>query len=69
MSYDDASVRPEVLAQVARLSLRQRAVVTLTYWDDLDQRAVAERLGISAGSVRRHLARAHAKLRRLLDDA
>jgi RNA polymerase sigma factor (sigma-70 family) len=67
--YDDTAPRPEVLQQVARLSLRQRSVVVLTYWDDLDQRAVAERLGISPGSVRRHLARAHAKLRRLLDDA
>jgi len=67
ISYD-AVPRPEVLAHVARLSLRQRAVVVLTYWDDLDQHAIAERLGISAGSVRRHLARAHAKLRRLLDD-
>jgi RNA polymerase sigma factor (sigma-70 family) len=68
VTYDTAP-RPDVLKQVARLSLRQRAVVVLTYWDDLDQRAVADRLGISAGSVRRHLARAHAKLRRLLDDA
>ncbi len=67
VTYDTVP-RPEVLAQVARLSLRQRAVVVLTYWDDLDQRAIADRLGISAGSVRRHLARAHAKLRRLLDD-
>lgn len=64
----EAVPRPEVLAQVARLSLRQRAVVVLTYWDDLDQAAIAERLGISAGSVRRHLARAHVKLGRLLDD-
>jgi RNA polymerase sigma factor (sigma-70 family) len=65
---DDAQPRPEVLEQIARLSLRQRAVVMLTYWDDLDQRAIAERLGISAGSVRRHLARAHAKLRRTLHE-
>jgi RNA polymerase sigma factor (sigma-70 family) len=64
----DAVPRPEVLEQVARLSLRQRAVVVLVYWDDLDQRTVADRLGISEGSVRRHLARAHVKLRRLLDD-
>lgn len=64
----DAVPRPEVLEHVARLSLRQRAVVVLTYWDDLDQHTVADRLGISEGSVRRHLARAHVKLRRLLDD-
>lgn len=64
----DAVPRPEVLEHVARLSLRQRAVVVLTYWDDLDQHTVADRLGISEGSVRRHLGRAHVKLRRLLDD-
>ena len=64
----DAVPHPEVLEQVARLSLRQRAVVVLTYWDDLDQYAVADRLGISTGSVRRHLARAHSRLRSLLDD-
>lgn len=55
--------QPEVLAAVARLSVRQRAVVVLVYWHDLDERAVAAQLGISPGSVRRHLARAHARLR------
>ena len=59
-------VRPEVLDQVARLSLRQRAVVVLTYWDDLDPQEIGRRLGISPGSVRRHLARAHAHLRKTI---
>ncbi len=56
-------VRPEVLEAVARLSLRQRAVIVLTYWEDLDPAQVAQRLQISDGSVRRHLARARARLR------
>jgi len=56
-------VRPEVLEAVARLSLRQRAVIVLTYWEDLDPAQVARRLQISDGSVRRHLARARARLR------
>jgi RNA polymerase sigma factor (sigma-70 family) len=56
-------VRPEILEQVARLSVRQRAVIVLTYWEDLDPSEVSHRLGISAGSVRRHLARARARLR------
>jgi RNA polymerase sigma factor (sigma-70 family) len=60
--------RPEVLAAVARLSLRQRAVVVLTYWADLDPAAVAVQMGISEGSVRRHLARARAHLRKDLRD-
>ncbi len=58
---------PEVWDSVIRLSERQRAVVFLTYWSDLDGRAVAELLGISEGSVRQHLARARKQLRRRID--
>lgn len=61
------SLRPDVRAAVAGLSLRQRAVIVLTYWADLDPSSVAEWLGISEGSVRRHLARARARLREVLD--
>ena len=61
-------VHPEVRAAVSALSLRQRAVVVLTYWADLPPAAVAELLGISDGAVRRHLARARANLRKVLDD-
>lgn len=60
--------RPEVRAAVERLSVQQRAVILLTYWRDLPPRAAAEMLGISEGSVRRHLARARARLREVLDD-
>jgi RNA polymerase sigma factor (sigma-70 family) len=60
-------LRPEVLDAVNALSPRQRAVVVLTYWEDLDEAAVAERLGIGAGSVRRHLGRARDHLREVLD--
>ncbi len=58
---------PDVLDAVSALSVRQRAVVFLTYWEDLSQRAIALRLGISEGSVRRHLARAHSRLKGTLD--
>lgn len=61
------ALRPDVQAAVARLSVRQRAVIVLTYWADLDPRTVAERLGISEGAVRSHLARARARLREVLD--
>jgi RNA polymerase sigma factor (sigma-70 family) len=64
---EPADIRPEVLAAVARLSLRQRAVVVLTYWDDLDPAAIAGLLDISDGSVRRHLARARSRLKEVLD--
>jgi RNA polymerase sigma factor (sigma-70 family) len=59
-------VRPEVLEAIGSLSPRQRAVIVLTYWDDLAPAEVARRLGISDGAVRRHLARARATLRSVL---
>jgi RNA polymerase sigma-70 factor (ECF subfamily) len=62
-----ASPNPEVRAAVAGLSARQRAVIFLTYWEDLDERATADRLGISVGSVRRHLHRARQNIGRQLD--
>lgn len=67
MSYP-AEPYPEVRRAVEGLSVRQRAVVYLTYWEDLTDQRVADHLGISAGSVRRHLARARKKLRGVLDE-
>ena len=63
---DPPEVRPEVLAAVGKLSVRQRAVIVLTYWDDLDPGAVGALLEISDGAVRRHLARARARLKEAL---
>jgi RNA polymerase sigma factor (sigma-70 family) len=68
-TLEPATPRPEVVAAVEHLSTRQRAVVFLTYWDDLDPVSVARVLGISEGAVRRHLARARSSLRRSLDDS
>jgi RNA polymerase sigma-70 factor (ECF subfamily) len=67
LPYPPITVDPGVLEAVSRLSVRQRAVVFLTYWEDLHQRDIAARLGISEGSVRRHLARAHHRLKETLD--
>jgi RNA polymerase sigma factor (sigma-70 family) len=64
---DPPEVRPEILEAVMALSLRQRAVTVLTYWSDLDPGAIAQLLGISEGSVHRHLARARSKLKERLD--
>jgi RNA polymerase sigma factor (sigma-70 family) len=61
------SFQPEVRRAVERLSVQQRAVVVLTYWADLSPALVAERLGVSEGAVKRHLARARARLREVLD--
>jgi RNA polymerase sigma factor (sigma-70 family) len=60
-------IQPEVLEAVGRLSPRQRASVFLTYWEGLTPSEVGVRLGVSEGSVRRHLARARSTLRGLLD--
>jgi RNA polymerase sigma factor (sigma-70 family) len=66
-SVDPPDLRPEILTAVARLSLRQRSVIVLTYWNDLVPEAIASLLDISEGSVRRHLARARARLKEVLD--
>jgi RNA polymerase sigma-70 factor (ECF subfamily) len=67
VSYPSESY-PEVRRAVEQLSVRQRAVTYLTYREDLNEQAVADHLAISAGSVRRHLARARNKLRGVLDE-
>lgn len=59
-------VRWEVLDAIRRLGVRQRAVVFLTYWEDLRVDEVADRLGLSVRTVARDLARARAKLEELL---
>lgn len=53
----------DVLAAVERLSVRQRSAVVLTYWADLPVEAVADRMGVSSGAVKRHLARARKQLK------
>jgi RNA polymerase sigma factor (sigma-70 family) len=65
---DPAEYQPEVLVAVKKLSVRQRAVIVLAYWEQLTPSETAVHLGISEGSVRRHLARARSKLRRMLND-
>lgn len=64
----DSELQPEVVDAVVGLSPRQRACVYLTYWEDLTPAAVADRLGIAEGTVRRYLARARSRLREVLDD-
>jgi RNA polymerase sigma-70 factor (ECF subfamily) len=59
-------VRPEVIEAVARLSLSQRAVVFLAYWENMRPAEIARFLDLSDGTVHRQLARAEARLRRIL---
>ena len=61
-------IRPDVLEAVGRLSVKQRAVVFLVYWEDLTVAETARRLGLSEGTVHRNLARAEGRLGRMLYD-
>lgn len=54
---------PPDLGLLTPLSVRERAVVYLTYWVDLTPSGVADLLDLSEGAVKRYLARARAKLR------
>ncbi len=56
-----------VLRALGSLSVQQRAAVFLTYWHDLAPVDVADLMAVSTGSVKRHLARARAKLRKEME--
>jgi RNA polymerase sigma-70 factor (sigma-E family) len=62
----DAGVDAKVLAALRRLPARQRDVVVLRIFLDLDTQATARALDIAEGTVRAHLSRAVASLRDLL---
>ena len=49
---DVVALRSDLLAALARLPRRQRAVVVLRYLDDMSARQVADLLQISEGTVR-----------------
>ena len=58
--------RYETWEAIRRLTSRQRAVVVLRYYEDMTEREIAETLGVSTGSVKKHSDRAMRKLRELL---
>jgi RNA polymerase sigma-70 factor (sigma-E family) len=60
---DQDPADPAVIAAVRRLPERQRQVVALRLFLDLDTETTAETLGISSGTVKAHLSRAVAALR------
>ena len=57
-----------VLDALHRLPRRQREVLALRYYLDLDEASIAAALGISRGAVKSHASRGAAALRDLLDD-
>jgi RNA polymerase sigma-70 factor (ECF subfamily) len=56
----------DVRRAVATLSPMQRAVVYFTYWEDLPERAIADMLQLSPGTVHHALDRARTILRKAL---
>jgi RNA polymerase sigma-70 factor, ECF subfamily len=58
----------EIQSALAELSERQRLVVFLRYYADLDYPAIARVLAISEGTVGATLSQAHARLRELLEE-
>ncbi len=66
LSCEDSDPRVDVRAAVAGLSVRQRAAVYFRYWHDMSECQIAESMGVSVGTVRRHLVRAQSILRKEL---
>jgi RNA polymerase sigma factor (sigma-70 family) len=55
-------------AWVSSLPPRQRAVLFLRYYADLDYRSIADALGVEVGTVSATLSAAHATLRKALEE-
>jgi len=62
------AIRPDVLEAVGRLSVSQRGVVFLAYWEDMRPAEIARHLGLSEGTVHRQLRRGQNRLRRMLNE-
>jgi RNA polymerase sigma-70 factor (sigma-E family) len=58
-----AELRPTVLAALDTLTVHQRAIVVLRYFEDRSQDEVAELLGVSPGTVKSTASRAVSLLR------
>ncbi|WP_082127111.1 SigE family RNA polymerase sigma factor [Allosalinactinospora lopnorensis] len=52
---------------IDRLPERQRAIVVLRYYEDMSEAQIADRLGVTVGTVKSTISRAVAKLRRDAD--
>jgi RNA polymerase sigma-70 factor (sigma-E family) len=63
---DTSSPDPELRAALLALPWHQRAVVVLRHYEDLSEKAVAEALGCSVGTVKSQHSRALERLRQLL---
>lgn len=62
----DAGLRVDLLAALQTLDPKDRAVLTLRYWEDFSVSETARLMGISEGAVRTRSSRATTKLRERL---
>lgn len=69
-AQDDSptELRPEVVAAARSLSVRQRAVVFMTFWLDAPTEEVAALLSISTRTVQRELEASYRRMERHLHD-
>jgi RNA polymerase sigma-70 factor (sigma-E family) len=65
---DSPEQRMDIMAALAGLPPKARAIVVLRYWSDLSIEQVAELLGCSAGNVKSQSARALERLRQLMGE-
>jgi len=61
--HEPIAQRSALMAALAELPARQRAVVVLRYWEDLSERDVASVMGCSVGTVKSQASKALARLR------
>jgi RNA polymerase sigma-70 factor (sigma-E family) len=60
--------RDALLAALARLPVRMRAVLVLRYWEDLSETQTAALLGCSVGTVKSQASRGLTRLRGVLEE-
>jgi RNA polymerase sigma-70 factor (sigma-E family) len=63
LPHEAIAERSALMAALAELPARQRAVVVLRYWEDLSEREVAAVLGCSVGTVKSQASKGLARLR------
>ena len=61
--FPDVGTRTDLVAALAQLPPRMRAVLVLRYWEDLSEAGTAEALGCSVTTVKTHTTRGLARLR------
>ncbi|MFI9615635.1 SigE family RNA polymerase sigma factor [Streptomyces sp. NPDC052023] len=68
VSGGDATLRVTLLDALARLPVKDRAVVVLRYWEDRSVEETADAMNTSSAAVRTRCSRALARLRELLGE-